>query len=65
MPRHSETVEMPASIDDYPKVLIVAQDSMDRVDSYGIWTSSLFGSWPREKLAQLVYQSIQHRTTSR
>lgn len=48
---------MPSDSNGFPRVLIVAQESIDRCGSYAIWTSSLFGSWPRERLAQLVYKT--------
>jgi glycosyltransferase involved in cell wall biosynthesis len=41
----------------FPRVLIVAQDSIARPTSYGIWTSSLFASWPAGELGQLIYRT--------
>jgi hypothetical protein len=41
----------------FPRVLIVAQDSLARPTSYGIWTSSLFASWPAGEVGQLIYRT--------
>lgn len=44
----------------YPRVLVVAANAVNRVQSAGILMSSLFQDWPRDRLAQ-IYFPFFHR----